>query len=148
MRDALPPAPGGQPRTGFTCQACGHVVITAVEGLFTNPNRGSHQRFCSPACRQAAYRRRHADVAEDSPRQHTGGRSRQLKQDQPTTQGVNIHPSQGGQFSAAVDTASAGASCTAVAGQAGYGPGVRARIVKVVRAPWITSPAKDIRCPA
>jgi hypothetical protein len=78
MRDALPPSPAGYPRRGFTCQACGRLVVTDIEGLFTNPARGSSQRFCSPACRQAAYRRRRATVAENTPRQHTGGRTRQL----------------------------------------------------------------------
>jgi hypothetical protein len=93
MRDALPPGPGGQPRTGFNCQSCGQLIITAVEGLFANPARGSRRRFCTPACRQAAYRRRHASVAENQPRQHTGGRTRRLNQDQDNRQGVNIQPS-------------------------------------------------------
>jgi hypothetical protein len=93
MRDALPPGPGGQPRTGFSCQSCGQLVITAVEGLFASPARGSRRRFCTPACRQAAYRRRHASVAENQPRQHTGGRTRRLNQDQDNHQGVNIQPS-------------------------------------------------------
>jgi hypothetical protein len=81
MRDALPPSPAGLARCGFTCQACGQTVVTAVEGLFSNPPRGSRQRFCSPACRQAAYRRRHANTTEDAPRQPTGGRSRRLAKD-------------------------------------------------------------------
>ncbi len=93
MRDALPPGPGGQARTGFTCQSCGQQVITSVDGLFTNPARGSHRRFCTPACRQAAYRRRSASVPEDQPRQHTGGRARQLNHDQNNHQGVRIQPS-------------------------------------------------------
>jgi hypothetical protein len=83
MRDALPPSPAGLPRYGFTCQACGHVVVTEITGLFTNPTRGSAPRFCSPACRQAAHRRRCAGVTEDQPRQHTGGRTRRLNKDQP-----------------------------------------------------------------
>jgi hypothetical protein len=81
MRDALPPSPAGLPRYGFTCQACGRVVTTEITGLFTNPTRGSTQRFCSPACRQAAHRRRRAGVTEDQPRQHTGGRTRRLNKD-------------------------------------------------------------------
>jgi hypothetical protein len=81
MRDALPPNPAGLARWGFTCQACGSIIVTAVDELFTNPPRGSRQRFCSPACRQAAYRRRHAHVAEDAPRQHAGGRTRGLAKD-------------------------------------------------------------------
>ncbi len=82
MRNALPPSRSGLPRYGFTCQACQQVVTTEITGLFTNPNRGSTQRFCSPACRQAAHRRRRADVTEDQPRQHTGGRTRRLNKDQ------------------------------------------------------------------
>ena len=78
MRDALPPNPAGLARWGFTCQACGNLSVTAVDGLFTTPPRGSRQRFCSPACRQAAYRRRRVDAAENTPRQHTGGRTRRL----------------------------------------------------------------------
>jgi len=35
-------------------------------------------RFCTPACRQAAYRRRRAAAPEDTPAQHQGGRSRKL----------------------------------------------------------------------
>jgi hypothetical protein len=81
MRDALPPSRSGLPRYGFTCQACQQVVTTEITGLFTTPNRGSTQRFCSPACRQAAHRRRRAGVTEDQPRQHTGGRTRRLNKD-------------------------------------------------------------------
>lgn len=81
MRDALPPNPAGLARHGFTCQSCGQLVITAIEGLFTAAERGSRRRFCSPACRQAAYRRRRADTPEDTPRQHSGGRTRHLTKD-------------------------------------------------------------------
>jgi hypothetical protein len=81
MRDALPTSPEGQPRHGFTCQACGTTVITDVDGLFNNPERGSQQRFCSPACRQAAYRRRRASTPENTARQHHGGRGRELSPD-------------------------------------------------------------------
>ncbi len=81
MRDALPPSPAGHPRRGLTCQACGATIITDVDGLFHNPERGSRQRFCSPACRQAAYRRRRANTTENTPRQHTGGRNRRLAKD-------------------------------------------------------------------
>jgi hypothetical protein len=81
MRDALPPNPTGLARWGFTCQACGTLIVTAVDGLFTTASRGSRQRFCNPACRQAAYRRRRAEAAENAPRQHTGGRSRRLAKD-------------------------------------------------------------------
>jgi len=78
MRDAFPLSPDGHPRHGLTCQACGRLVVTDIDGLFHNPERGSPQRFCSPACRQAAYRRRRAAVAENTPRQPTGGRNRSL----------------------------------------------------------------------
>ena len=67
MRDALPPTPDGLARSGFTCQACGHTVITTIQGLYDNPVVGSPQRFCSPACRQAAWRRRQAGTAENTP---------------------------------------------------------------------------------
>jgi hypothetical protein len=74
MRDALSePEP-----TGFACAACGRFVITAVEGLFRSVRAGSPRRFCDHACRQAAYRRRRAEVAEDTPLQHQGGRNRRL----------------------------------------------------------------------
>jgi len=74
MRDALPhPA-----RTSFVCAACGRVIITAVEGLFRSARAGSPQRFCGHACRQAAYRRRRAEAAEDTPLQQQGGRNRRL----------------------------------------------------------------------
>jgi len=79
MRDALPPSPDGLARSGFTCQACGQVVVTEVEGLFTVPTRGSSRRFCNPSCRQAAYRRRRAGALENEPRQYTGGRTRRLE---------------------------------------------------------------------
>lgn len=78
MRDAFPLSPQGLARYGFACQCCGRPVITKVEGLFDNPARGSATRFCSPACRQAAYRRRQAGAAEHAPRQHHGGRTRKL----------------------------------------------------------------------
>ena len=78
MRNALPTTPDGLTRSGVTCQACGQVVVTSIQGLYHNPAVGSPQRFCSPACRQAAWRRRRAGVAEDAPRQHTGGRRRKL----------------------------------------------------------------------
>lgn len=69
-------------RDGFTCPVCDRFVTTAIEGLFANPAVGSPQRFCSPGCRQAAYRRRRAGVAENTPLQHHGGRSRQLATNQ------------------------------------------------------------------
>ena len=74
MRNAsLPPR-----RDGFTCNACGRFVTTEIDGLYRNPAVGSPRRFCDPACRQAAHRRRRAGAAEDTPRQITGGRNRRL----------------------------------------------------------------------
>ena len=78
MRNALPAGPNGFARYGFTCQCCGRLVVTGVDGLFDNPARGSTQRFCGPACRQAAHRRRRAGASESSPRLHAGGRRRRL----------------------------------------------------------------------
>jgi hypothetical protein len=74
IRDASPTPT----REGFTCASCRHFVVTAVTGVFTNPKVGSPARFCSPACRTAAWRRRRAGVPEDTPRQHHGGPNRSL----------------------------------------------------------------------
>jgi 23S rRNA G2445 N2-methylase RlmL len=60
------------------CECCGSGTIIAIEGLFSNPQPGSPRRFCSPACRQAAYRRRRAGVAESTNLQPSGGRNRNL----------------------------------------------------------------------
>ncbi len=68
---------------GFTCPVCARFIVTAVDGLWRNPAVGSPRRFCSPACRQAAYRRRRAGAPEDTPRQPTGGRDRRLTQPTP-----------------------------------------------------------------
>lgn len=65
-------------RDGFTCPVCARFIVTAVDGLWRNPSVGSPRRFCDPACRQAAYRRRRLGVAEDTPRQTKGGRDRSL----------------------------------------------------------------------
>jgi hypothetical protein len=65
-------------REGFTCASCGRFIVTAVDGLWRTPAVGSARRFCDPACRQAAYRRRRAAAAEDAPRQTVGGRNRHL----------------------------------------------------------------------
>jgi hypothetical protein len=73
MRYASDPA-----RHGYHCAACGRHVLTAIDGLFHNPAVGSPARFCSPACRQAAYRRRRAGAPENTPLQHRGGRTRRL----------------------------------------------------------------------
>jgi hypothetical protein len=75
MRDA-----SGLPSRKVTrCECCGADTVIAVEGLFSNPETGSPRRFCSPACRQAAYRRRQAGVAESTKPQRTGGRDRSLR---------------------------------------------------------------------
>lgn len=66
-------------RDGFTCHHCGRFIVTAVDGLWRTRRAGSARRFCDPACRQAAYRRRRAGVTEDTARQTTGGRNRNLK---------------------------------------------------------------------
>jgi hypothetical protein len=74
MRDA-----SHQPaRDGFTCPVCGRFIPTTIDGVPTAPTSGSPRRFCDPACRQAAYRRRRAGVTEDTPRQTIGGRNRRL----------------------------------------------------------------------
>jgi len=80
MRDAfpLPPAEHGFARTVLRCQCCGRLIVLGVEGLFNTPSRGSTRRFCTPACHQAAYRRRRAAAPEDTPAQHRGGRTRSL----------------------------------------------------------------------
>ena len=96
MRNALPATPDGLARSGVTCQACGHVVVTSIQGLYDNPAVGSPQRFCSPACRQAAWRRRRAGVAEDAPAS-TGA---DVAASSPTRQATNHHDQSRGQFSA------------------------------------------------
>jgi ribosomal protein L24E len=80
MRDAspLPPNSDGLQRTGLHCQCCGRIIVRSVEGLYSIPARGSSQRFCSAACRQAAYRRRQAQALENTPLQKHGGRGRHL----------------------------------------------------------------------
>ncbi len=85
MRDAipLPASRDGLQRTGLRCQCCGRVIVLSVEGLFTTATRGSTQRFCGPACRQAAYRRRRAQTPENTPAQHQGGRRRRLNPSPP-----------------------------------------------------------------
>ena len=71
------------PPEGFECACCGRFCVTAVDGLFRNTTAGSERRFCSPSCRQAAWRRRRADVPENTPAQLTGGRRRQLRSNPP-----------------------------------------------------------------
>lgn len=87
MRDAYPGrgTPDPPARAATTCTLCGRTTVTSIEGLFHNPATGSPRRFCSPACRQAAYRRRQAGAPETTPPQRHGGRNRTLtNQDQPT----------------------------------------------------------------
>jgi hypothetical protein len=103
MRDTIPPTPDGLQREGFTCEHCGRVVTTSIEGLFHNPNRGSHQRFCDHACRQAAYRRRTAGVPETSPPSAAADATDHSHNKTNTTEGVNFQPTIGGQFSSGVD---------------------------------------------
>lgn len=81
-------------RNEFTCPVCERLITTAIVGLFTNPAVGSPRRFCTPGCRQAAYRRRRAGIEETTPLQHRGGRSRSLNPNQPpdTPPGPNNHP--------------------------------------------------------
>jgi len=75
FRDALPdPAQ----RQGFECVCCGRFTVMAVAGLFANPRVGSPTRFCGPACRSAAWRRRRANVAENTDRLYHGGSRRRL----------------------------------------------------------------------
>ncbi len=81
---ALRYASGVPAREGFTCGSCGRPVVTAIEGLFTSAKTGSPARFCGPACRQAAYRRRQAGVAENVPLQRRGGRRRSLRAPPPS----------------------------------------------------------------
>ena len=80
MRDASTPDTTTEGREGFTCASCRRLHVTAIEGLFYNPQVGSPSRFCSPACRTAAWRRR-AGAPEDTPRQHQGGSNRRLQPD-------------------------------------------------------------------
>jgi hypothetical protein len=63
---------------GFTCPPCGRFVRTDLDGVLWRARTGSSPRFCSPGCRQAAYRRRRAGVDEALPLQRTGGRNRSL----------------------------------------------------------------------
>ncbi len=55
------------------------VTIAACAAFGSAFDRRGRGRFCSPACRQAAWRRRQAGVSESTPRQLSGGRSRRLR---------------------------------------------------------------------
>jgi hypothetical protein len=63
---------------GFTCPPCGRFVRTDLDGVLWRARSGSRARFCSPGCRQAAYRRRRAGVSEAVALQRNGGRNRSL----------------------------------------------------------------------
>jgi hypothetical protein len=71
---------------GFVCPPCGRWISTGLDGLVLWAGTGSARRFCSPSCRQAAYRRRQAGVAEDLPLQLAGGRDRSLQPGRKTKQ--------------------------------------------------------------
>lgn len=82
LRDASPAgprrgSPEGQP-AGFICPPCGRFVATDLDGVAWRARTGSLPRFCSPACRQAAFRRRRAGVDEGLRLQREGGRNRSL----------------------------------------------------------------------
>lgn len=82
-------------REGFVCTVCARFIVTAIDGLFRTANVGSPRRFCSPACRQAAYRRRRAGVGETTARQLNGGRGRSLtKATIPTGKETPTHESE------------------------------------------------------
>ncbi len=57
-------ASGPPASEGFHCASSGRFTVTAVHGLFRNLNVGSPARFCSPACRVAAWRRRNNGARE------------------------------------------------------------------------------------
>jgi hypothetical protein len=63
---------------GFICPPCGRFVRTDLDGVLWRARTGSAPRFCSPGCRQAAYRRRRAGVNEGVALQLGGGRNRSL----------------------------------------------------------------------
>jgi hypothetical protein len=65
---------------GFICPPCGRFVRTDLDGVLWRARTGSSPRFCSPGCRQAAYRRRRAGVNEGVALQLGGGRNRSLAQ--------------------------------------------------------------------
>jgi len=85
MPETLRDASERPARELFRCQCCGRDIVTAIEGLYRNPKPGSPRRFCDPACRQAAYRRRRAGVDESTPAQREGGRGRRLRSGEEVT---------------------------------------------------------------
>ena len=79
-------------RTEFACARCQRTVTTAIEGLFYNPRVGSPQCFCSPSCRQAAWRCRRAAAPKATALRWRGERSRRLSQDGSAPQGEGAGP--------------------------------------------------------
>jgi len=82
LRDASSSVPrSGSPEpapVGFICPPCGRFIRTDLDGVVWRARTGSPPRFCSPGCRQAAYRRRRAGVDEGVRLQQRGGRNRSL----------------------------------------------------------------------
>ena len=74
----LAPNRFGEPPTGFACARCGRQIVTSIAGVPARRAARSPQRFCSPACREAARRRRRAEVPENAPLQPDGGGTRSL----------------------------------------------------------------------
>jgi hypothetical protein len=74
MRNASPEPPRNQ----SVCAPCGTPILTAIEGHFYNPPVGSPRRFCSAACRQAAWRRQRAGIEKTAALQLRAGRTRRL----------------------------------------------------------------------
>jgi len=82
LRDASPTGTRtGPPETlpvGFICPPCGRFIRTDLDGVLWRARTGSPPRFCSPGCRQAAFRRRRAGADEGVRLQQRGGRNRSL----------------------------------------------------------------------
>lgn len=82
LRDASSTGPRSDPPVtqpvGFICPPCDRFVRTDVDGVVQRARTGSPPRFCSPGCRQAAFRRRRAGVDEGVRLQQRGGRNRSL----------------------------------------------------------------------
>jgi hypothetical protein len=82
LGDACSPAPEVE-LTGFVCPPCGRFIRTDLDGVLFRARTGSAPRFCSPGCRQAAYRRRRAGAEESVRLQHRGDRRRRLVVEEP-----------------------------------------------------------------
>jgi len=92
LDDASPPVPEA-PFRGFVCPPCGRFIRTEVDGVTIHGRTGSPSRFCTPGCRQAAYRRRRAGTEESARLQHKGGRRRSLSATAKVHQPKLIDPS-------------------------------------------------------